>query len=455
MAGIGFEIQKLLRPRSLVGTMQAYLYAGIVSCGPWIISIFSIVILNLLLKDEISQADRNLFSSVITHAYAIALLLTGPAQFILTRHGADQLFARKRAELLPACISAMCMTALAALLVGGIVFGLLCEGSLIFKFGAISLLVFVTLIFVSTNYLGALRKFRSVVSGFAIGYLVSCMAAWYAAVHYSIAAAVFSFALGHFVLLATMLYLLTRELGASQTLANWSFLRYFTKFPELAICGLFYNFGIWGDKILFWWLARDSEVINGVLRAAPNYDIAIYLSLLSIVPGFAVFFLVLETNFAREFEEFFKVVSAGGNLDSMEKAKARVRSALHNGFGKLIAIQGFTTVLLLISSRPIGKFLSIGALQVGIFQVTLVGAFLLILFLSMLTILFYFDDRRGAMWSALAFGVGNFILTLASLLANEAWYGFGFVLAAATAVLIASARINRRFTDFEYHVFHG
>ena len=78
MAGIGFEIQKLLRPRSVVGTMQAYLYAGIVSCGPWIISIFSIVILNLLLKDEISQADRNLFSSVITHAYAIALLLTGP-----------------------------------------------------------------------------------------------------------------------------------------------------------------------------------------------------------------------------------------------------------------------------------------------------------------------------------------------------------------------------------------
>ena len=139
----------------------------------------------------------------------------------------------------------------------------------------------------------------------------------------------------------------------------------------------------------------------------------------------------------------------------MEKAKARVRNALHNGFGKLIAIQGFTTVLLLISSRPIGKFLSIGALQVGIFQVTLVGAFLLILFLSMLTVLFYFDDRRGAMWSALAFGVGNFILTLASLLANEAWYGFGFVLAAATAVLIASARINRRFTDFEYHVFHG
>ena len=178
------------------------------------------------------------------------------------------------------------MTALAALLVGGIVFGLLCDGSPIYKFGGISLLVFVALIFVSTNYLGALRKFRSVVSGFAIGYLVSCLAAWYAAVHYSIAEAVFSFALGHFVLLATMLYLLTRELGASQTLANWSFLRYFTKFPELAICGLFYNFGIWGDKILFWWLARDSEVINGVLRAAPNYDIAIYLSLLSIVSRF-------------------------------------------------------------------------------------------------------------------------------------------------------------------------
>jgi len=39
MAGIGYELRKLLQRDSLLSVMRAYLYAGVISSGPWVLSI--------------------------------------------------------------------------------------------------------------------------------------------------------------------------------------------------------------------------------------------------------------------------------------------------------------------------------------------------------------------------------------------------------------------------------
>lgn len=39
MAGIGFELRKILKRDSLLSLMQAYSYAALISSGPWIMSI--------------------------------------------------------------------------------------------------------------------------------------------------------------------------------------------------------------------------------------------------------------------------------------------------------------------------------------------------------------------------------------------------------------------------------
>jgi hypothetical protein len=48
MAGIGFELRKLLKRDSLLGVMQAYAYAGIISSGPWVLSIIGILIIGVM-----------------------------------------------------------------------------------------------------------------------------------------------------------------------------------------------------------------------------------------------------------------------------------------------------------------------------------------------------------------------------------------------------------------------
>ena len=48
MAGIGFELRKLLRRDSLLGLLQAYTYAGLISSGPWVLSILGILLVGIL-----------------------------------------------------------------------------------------------------------------------------------------------------------------------------------------------------------------------------------------------------------------------------------------------------------------------------------------------------------------------------------------------------------------------
>lgn len=48
MAGIGFELRKMLKRDSLLGLLRAYTYAGIISSGPWILSIVGILLIGIL-----------------------------------------------------------------------------------------------------------------------------------------------------------------------------------------------------------------------------------------------------------------------------------------------------------------------------------------------------------------------------------------------------------------------
>ena len=457
MAGIGFELRNISRSGSLESIFRSYAFSGIISSGPWIISILSLVFLTRLLHGFLPKEAIQLFSASVTHCYAFSLILVGPQQLVLTRHAADKFFAKNRDSIFPSCFGAMTLTALLALLLGGIFFLRMVDGSLLYRLSAIALMVMVSCVFIISNYLTALRDYKSVVTSFALGYGASCLLAYVSARVYGEDAIILGFAIGHGILLALLLRCLHREFGAgghSQVSGPWDFMSYFARFPALALCGFCYNLGIWADKLMFWWFAEKSrEQISGSLYAAPVYDTAIYLSLLSIVPGMAVFFLKLETEFADRYQAFFDSIQDGGSLAQIRKAKLDVVETLRRGLSQLFKVQLFTTTFLVAFARPIAEAFGIGATQAGIFQVTLFGAFLLVCFLSMLTALFYFDDQKGALLASATFAITNAALGYLTTKINEAWYGFGFVVAAGLGVVIVAHRLNSRVARLEEMAF--
>ncbi len=458
MAGIGFELRKINRHESLEGIFRAYAFSGVISSGPWIISILSLVFLTRALHTLLPKEAIKLFSATVTHCYAFSLILVGPLQLVLTRHAADRFFDRSRDSIFPSCFGAMALTALLAAGVGGLFFLRMVEGTFLYRVSAIALMVIVSCIFITSNYLTALRDYKSVVWSFAIGYLASCLFAYSACHFIGVEAAVLGFAAGHAVLLALLMRCLHLEFGLgghSKTTGPWDFVKYLFRFPALVLCGFFYNLGIWADKLIFWWFSptQSREQISGALFAAPMYDTAIYLSLLSIVPGMAVFFLKLETEFADRYQAFFDAIQNRGSLADIRQAKRNVIDTLRAGLTQLFKVQLFATAFLVAFAKPVAEVFGIGAMQTGIFQITLFGAFLLVCFLSMLTALFYFDDQKGALLASAVFASANAGLGILTIRINEAWYGLGFVVAAGLGMLIVANRLNKRVARLEEMAF--
>lgn len=86
MAGIGFELRKMLKRDSLLGLLRAYTYAGIISSGPWILSIVGILLIGILsLPFVVPGSLITQFQVSVTYLIAVSLILTGPLQLAFTR----------------------------------------------------------------------------------------------------------------------------------------------------------------------------------------------------------------------------------------------------------------------------------------------------------------------------------------------------------------------------------
>jgi uncharacterized membrane protein len=127
--------------------------------------------------------------------------------------------------------------------------------------------------------------------------------------------------------------------------------------------------------------------------------------------------------------------------------------ALRDGLARLLKFQGAVTLALVLAAEPLLRALGLGAVQTLVFQVTLVGVCLLVLFLALLTVLFYLDRLREALASCALFAVVNLVVTVGGLLADERWYGLGFTAAAGAAIALSGFFADRALRLLEYRTF--
>jgi polysaccharide biosynthesis protein PelG len=285
-----------------------------------------------------------------------------------------------------------------------------------------------------------------------LGYVSSFLGAWLLTLWLGPTATMLGMVAGHLLLLVLLLRLTFKEVGELE-IKNLEIFHYFKKYSHLAFCGLFYNLGIWIDKILFWFISADRKQVAGILYVSPDYDQVVYLSFLTIVPGMAVFLLTLETGFATHYEQFVQRVLGKGTFEQITAAKQGMVSSLREGFAQLIKIQGALTLLLIIFTDRFLSSVGLGAVQSGSFQTTALGVFLLVLFLSHLTVCFYLGKLRDAMLCCLVFALVNGGVTAWSIYSGEQWYGFGFLVASAVATAIVAVRVNRHLRFLEYDTF--
>lgn len=452
MAGIGFQLKKILRAETFAGALRAYGYAAVISSGPWLLSIGILALLGLLLVGTADETIRSLFFVSVTHVIAFSLILTGPLQLILTRYASDQLFLKKPEEVFSAFVSAVMLVSAVSIIPGVVLFGLFGYGGWMERVATVFLFVVISNIWVASCFVTALKDFKNLVLSYAAGYAVSFLSVLIFSHQLGEAWIMLGMVLGQMVLFLLLVRAIGAEIGGRR-IRNFAFLSYFRLHPALAAFGLFYNLGLWVDKFVFWWFSPVSDHLGGIYHVCPVYDIAVYLSFLSIAPGMAVFLIKLETDVAFAMDRLSRGILHGSPLEKLEDEGRAMMVATREGLGLELKIQLPVTVVLVLASPAIASFLGINALQSGVFAVTLLGVASLVLLLSLLTILFYMENIGAALACCLVFFFLNGSLSLLNVWQGEAWYGVGLAVAAIVSVLFALAAVNYYLRNLVHRIY--
>jgi uncharacterized membrane protein len=380
-----------------------------------------------------------------------SLILTGPLHLVFGRFVADCSYQERHELILPNLLGALQVTTVAS----GLVASVMVFTSFHESIACCALLVATFVVFcdgwVLLVLLSGVRAHAAVVIVFFAAQLASVAGAL-ALRGAGLEGLLLGFLIGQVGALFGMFILVIRTFPGEPGI-RFDFLRPSRARFQLAAIGLLFYVGTWVDKAAFWLNPSTSTPAVGPLRTSALYDLPIFLAYLSAIPAMAVFFLRLEADFAQRCGAFVRAVGDGAPLHRIERIQAGMVASVRRGFGEILQVQGVTLVAILVAGPALLRAAGISPLHLRLLLVDAVAVALQVMFLAILNVLFYLDERRPALVLIALFAAGNLAFTLVTQTLGPEWYGFGF----ATATLLASAAglptLSRKLERLDREIF--
>lgn len=450
MAGIGFRLQNILRQESYTGLIQAYVYAAVVSVGPWLLSILGLALIGAVAQFFVASEELKLFRLVVTYTYAGSLILTGAIQMGTTRYLADRVYLNDIKALAPCYHWVGAITILGGGLFAGIFYTF---AGLDLRSSVAGVLLFqaVCLTWMGMLFLSAAKDYIAIVRAFALGYGLSLASTGMGALYEGLPGMLWGFAIGQIVLAILLSIRIqvefpTDRFSDSDVLESWK------RFPHLAICGFTYNLGIWADKIAFW-AGPYGERVRGIFYCMPSYDLCVFLGYLTIVPAMCLFLIRIETAFYRRYSGLFGVIVRGADLPTIRHAKEEMIEALKLSVARLLKTQGGFSLALLIGAPSLVEYLGIPPSLVPLLRIAILSSFLQVLLLILFLIMLYLEQQREVTVLSVFFAFSNGVLTVLTFFLDPRFLGWGYLLSCLLTLLIALIVFDRGIRDLEYLTF--
>jgi len=453
MAGIGFELRKMLRRNTLLGLMQAYTYAGLIGAGPWVLSIVGILLIGVLsLPFVLPTGLITQFQVSVTYLISLSLVLTGPLQLAYTRFTSDRLFERRDDLVLPNFHAVSFVVTVASTLFGGLaVIFLFPQQTAAYRLLMLAGFVVMSNIWIATIFLSGMKRYVSIIVVFFIGYTITTGAALTLNI-FGLTGLLSGFVTGQTVLLAGLLSLIYRDYRSDHFISFEVFWKRY-RYPSLMLTGLLYNLGIWVDKFMFWYSSGTGQQVIGPLHASIIYDIPVFLAYLAIIPGMAVFLMRIETDFVEYYDAFYDAVREGASLQHIERMRNAMVEALRNGIWEIIKVQAIAAMILFAAGTVLLAWLRISTLYLPLLYIDVIAASMQVVFMGTINVFFYLDKRRIVLLLVAGFVVLNVAFTALTLSLNPAYYGYGFAGSLLVVVLASLYLLDRKLESLEYETF--
>lgn len=445
----------------LLGKMRGYASAGLISAGPWIITMTGLSIVGLAYTGASARDDTVVsFLALMTYVFSFSLLTVSGLQMTFTRWLADTLYAKNYDRVVPGFVVALTAVAVVQAPVA-LGFCLWAGYAAELTLALVSLYVIVSLTWVTLIWLTVIRQYERILIAFAAGVGVFWVALHAFRPSGELTGTITAYAVGSGVTLALMIGLVMRGVESARTAEGGAggtgvagalgVLRSPWKYPGLMAAGMVYGLAIWIDKYVFWFTAGVEAI--PFVWSHPLYDSCFFLAYLSVVPALTINLVHLETSFYEKYRAYYSAILSGFPLDEIDARRFRMVAELRRGATKLLRTQGAVTVLAMIGSGPIVRALGMPDFAERVLRFALLGAFFQVLFLITLLIQLYFDLRKEALWSSVAFLGANTALAVWSVSAGPWSYGIGYTVASLFGAVVAFVLLDRSVARLTYRTF--
>ena len=454
MAGIGFELKKLFQKRGLAATAKAYGYAGVICTGPMLLGIVLLVGIAFICDHTgATRHNRELLNCMITYTLLASLTVTSFFSMVVTRYIADMLYEERH----EAVLSSFWGSTAILLVVGGIMYGifLLFSGiNLIDQFLCLEFFGELIVTWNAMSYLTAIKDYKGILISFitavAVSLLVGFLLILIGIPH--VEALMIAVTIGYGIMLLWDVTLLYRYFPQSE-ISAFFFLRWVDQFLPLAFTGLFTNIGLFAHLVIMW-CGPIRVHVQGLFYGAPYHDVPAMIAYLTILITTVNFVVSVEVNFYPKYRNYYSLFNDKGAIGDIKQAGKEMRKILNMELKYTALKQLLTTALVISVGGILLEYLPLGFndLMEGYFRTLCVGYGIYAVANTMLLLLLYFTDYRGALAASVIFAVGTSVFTVISLFCPQVYYGFGFLAGCVLFYFIVMIRLERYTRRLPYYI---
>jgi len=450
MAGIGFELRRMIdERRGFVAKVRAYSCASLIASGPWLMTILTLTLLNVAGPYLGGTEGYSLFRALVTYAFAFSLVLQGVVQMAVTRWVADQLYGKRYDAVLPAFAACLIVTGAAHAAIGTafcIWAGFAARLTLL----AVTLFTIIGMTWIALIWLSLVRQYDDVLRAYVYGTLVAMVGVLLVFLSHGTEPILAAYTAGQAFTFVLLLKTIVRGMDTAEK-RDFRVFKSLVSFPVLAGVGFAYNAAIWVDKMIFWF--ADGTGPHRLVRYHPLYDTCSFLAYLTVVPALALNLVQLETAFYEKYRAYYGAILAGSPLGVIERNRKRMFESLQEGVVRLLRVQGAITAAVVIFAPVIIDALELPEIAVRLFRLTCLGAGFHVLLLICILMQMYFDLRRQALATSVAFLLLNAILAWWSVSRGIETYGIGYAMASFLTLLLGFVLLHRAIERLDYHTF--
>lgn len=451
MAGIGFAIRRLTSRGDLLGLAGGYVHAAFAASGAWIFTILTLAAVTVIGPRVGAYDDVQAFRLIVVYDFAFSLVLTGPVAMIVTRYTSDRLFAGDVSGLPGTLLGALAIVYATQVPVAALFYTRVATLDTPTAVAAIACYALVAGTWVVSVFLSTLKEFAAVSRTFAAGMLVSLGGTVALAPVAGAAGMLLGFSIGLAVIQFTLVARVFAEFPYPAR-EPFAFLPYFRKHWELAAGGAVYYAAIWVDKWVMWWAPERERVAAGLV-SYPDYDSALFLACLTMVPSMAVFIVAVETDFFERYQRFYRGIANHATYEEITRNQGGLVASVFEGARKLLLLQGGLAAATVVAAPWVFDLLGVNYAQMGMFRLGVLAVVFHMLVVYLTILLSYLDLNRSVLWLSLLLLACNATFTWASRSLGFAYYGYGYFLAAVVTFLVATFVAMRYLDDLPYHTF--